>query len=217
MSRRSSSNGPGSSGQQGFTLVEVLVAVSILAIVLSSVYGVFAAVSATERRLASDSDRDHLARVVFDRLGRELHGAFVRDGDQTTLLRGGTDERGRPFLELTTTAATPMSMTGTGIARVIYRLADSRKTGAGGKTLLRGELSRRGATGAPADATMMHLASGIQALSLRFAAAGDWYLQWDSRQDGLPELVEVSLLVGDDPQGATPYMSAFELPELQQP
>ncbi|RLC10162.1 MAG: hypothetical protein DRI24_20685, partial [Deltaproteobacteria bacterium] len=39
---------------RGFTLIEVLVSISLLAIVLTSVYGIFSSVNATKIRLDSD-------------------------------------------------------------------------------------------------------------------------------------------------------------------
>lgn len=208
---RSCSNRPSRSGQQGFTLVEVLVAISLLAIVLTSVYGVFSSVSATKLRLDKDSAEYHLARVVFDRLGRELHGSYYRRGDQTTLFRGGTNAQGESFLELTTTAVTPLSAAGTGIAEVRYRLAADEKSDEGGQVLLRSERPRQSASGA-VDDRMMRLAPDVAGLTLRFYAAGNWQDEWDAAQDGLPQLVEIALLVGRDEQRQTPFRTTFDLP-----
>lgn len=204
-------------GTRGFTLVEVLVAISLLAIVLTSVYGVFSSVSATKQRLDGDSADYHLARVIFDRLGRELHGAYFRAGDQTTLLRGGSNERGEPFLELTTTAVTPLSMAGTGIARVAYRLAEDPQRPPGSKVLLRSERPRQGPAASAEEPGMMRLAPGVAALGLRFFAAGQWREEWDAHQGGLPEMVEISLLVGRGPPGETPFATTFRLPEVRLP
>ncbi len=208
---RSCSNLSERSGLRGFTLVEVLVAISLLAIVLTSVYGVFSGVSATKLRLDSDSAEYHLARVIFDRLGRELHGAYYRRGDQTTLLRGGVNAEGESFLELTTTAVTPLSNAGTGIAEVRYRLATDHKSGEGGFVLLRAERPRQSATAA-VDDRMMRLAPDIASMTLRFYTEGRWQDEWDATQDGLPQLVEIALVVGQDEQRQTPFRTTFALP-----
>ncbi len=49
----------------GFTLIEVLVAITLLSLVLTAVYGVFTSLSATEKRLHSDSEAYHQARIIF--------------------------------------------------------------------------------------------------------------------------------------------------------
>ena len=200
-------------GAQGFTLIEVLVAISLLAIVLTSVYGIFSSVSATKVRLDSDSAEYHLARVVFDRLGRELHGAYYRRGDQTTLFRGGINDSGESFLELTTTAVTPLSTAGTGIAEVRYRLAPDQESTEGSQVLLRSERPRQSTTG-PADDRMMRLAPDVAELSLRFYAAGTWQEEWDARQNGLPQLVEIAMVVGQEDERQIPFTTTFEIPDI---
>lgn len=200
-------------GIRGFTLIEVLVAISLLAIVLTSVYGIFSSVSATKVRLDSDSAEYHLARVVFDRLGRELRGAYYRRGDQSTLFRGGVNAQGEAFLELTTTAVTPLSATGTGIAEVRYRLAADSESIESRKVLLRGERPRQSATIA-VDDRMMRLAPDVASLSLRFHSNGNWKDEWDARQDGLPQLVEITLVVGHDEQRKIPFTTTFDIPDI---
>ena len=209
----SSSNLPQHRGIRGFTLIEVLVAISLLAIVLTSVYGIFSSVNATKIRLDSDSAEYHLARVVFDRLGRELHGSYYRRGDPTTLFRGGVNTQGESFLELTTTAVTPLSATGTGIAEVRYRLAPDNESNESRQVLLRSERPRQSATLA-VDDRMMRLAPDVVSLSLRFYTKGNWKDEWDARQDGLPQLVEIALVVGHDENRQIPFMTTFDIPDI---
>lgn len=198
---------------RGFTLIEVLVAISLLAIVLTSVYGIFSGVNATKVRLDSDSAEYHRARVIFDRLGRELHGAYYRRGDPTTLFRGGINDQGESFLELTTTAVSPLSAAGTGIAEIRYRLAPDQESSEDSQVLLRGERPRQSAA-KPADDRMMRLAPDVAKFSLRFYTAGTWQEEWDARQNGLPQLVEIDLLVGQEEQRQIPFTTTFEIPDI---
>ena len=200
-------------GERGFTLIEVLVAVSLLAILLTAVYGIFGGVNSAKLRLDRDSADYHLARVIFERFGRELHGAYFRSGDPTTMFRGGKNDQDEPFLELTTTAVTLLSDTGSGISEVRYRLAPDREADTGRQVLLRGERSRQSAA-APVDDRMMRLAPDVAGLSLRFYTGGRWLEQWDARQSGLPQLVEVSLVVGKDEQQRIPFTTTFEIPDV---
>src|SRR5660397_53375 len=93
-----------SNSARGFTLVEVLVAISILAILMTSVYGIFSSVSLTRERLDADSAEYHRARVLFDRMGRELRGAYFRASDNNLVFAGRTVDDGPVELQLTTTA-----------------------------------------------------------------------------------------------------------------
>ena len=163
MLRLSSSKLMRTSGTGGFTLIEILVAITILSIVLTSVYGIFGSVSAAKTRLDRDSTDYHTARVVFDRFSRELHGAYYRGDDQTTFFRGGRDNNGETFLELTTTAVTPLSAVGTGIAEVRYRLEADEELSNNLQVLMRAEKPRQSSSTIDDD-RMMRLAPsrGVQ-------------------------------------------------------
>jgi general secretion pathway protein J len=201
-------------GVRGFTLIEVLVAISLLAIVVTTVYGVFGGVHSAKMRLESDSADYHLARVVFDRLGRELHGVYFRPDDQTTMFRGGVNDRDEPFLELTTSAVTLLSATGSGISEVRYLLAPDKEADADRRVLLRAERPRQSAT-EPVDDRMMRLAPNVASLALRFFTEDRWEEQWDARQGGLPQLVEISLVIGQDEQRRIPFTTTFEIPDIR--
>ena len=68
----------------GFTLVEILVAISIIAILMTTIYGIFTTVSNTKDRLDTDSEAYHRARVIFDRFGREIRGAYFNPSNDST-------------------------------------------------------------------------------------------------------------------------------------
>lgn len=61
----------------GITLVEVLVAVTILAMVGTLVYGGFAQTFKNKERVERDVDRYHILRLALERMSRELSMAFV--------------------------------------------------------------------------------------------------------------------------------------------
>lgn len=212
-SPRSSSRRPPDGAAAGFTLVEVLVAISMVAIVLTAVYGVFTSVSAAKVRLEADSEAYHRARVVFDRLGRELRGATPLGGtDGRGVFRGGRDERGRPFLELTTTAVAQQVEGGTGIALIRYNLGDDPdRPGSATVILQRSELPAFGNAAGTATGSPLRLAPGIEELVLRFSAGSDWRDDWDARSDGLPTLVELALVMVDGEGSRHRFASAFEL------
>ena len=213
MSRLSSSKLVRHSGMGGFTLIEVLVAISILAIVLTSVYGIFGSVSDAKTRLDRDSTDYHMARVVFDRFSRELHGTYYRSSDQTTFFRGGHDNNGESFLELTTTAATPISAVGTGIAEVRYRLVADGELSNDLQVLMRGEKPRQSSTMLDDD-RMMRMASGIERLSVRFYSANQWHNKWDAAEKGLPELVEITMIVSQEGARHVPFSTTFEISDV---
>lgn len=203
----------GQCSARGFTLVEVLVAISILAILLTSVYGIFSSVSLARERLDADSAEFHRARVLFDRLGRELRGTYYQPRGRDLVFSGNSTDEGAVELELTTTAVSPLSQTGSGIARVHYLLVEDQEDAAKGRVLMRSEYPVH--EQADEDtAGMMRLVPGIEAMSLRFYAKGQWQTSWDGTTAGLPEQVEIALQLHSE--GAEPihFISAFEVPEV---
>lgn len=61
----------------GMTLIEAMIAVTILSIVTTLVYGGFSQTMRNKTRVEEQSDRAHVIRVAMERIVRELSQAFV--------------------------------------------------------------------------------------------------------------------------------------------
>ncbi len=193
---------------KGFTLIEMLVAITVSALLLGTTYGVVRSVSLSRDRLAAEGEGFHLARVIAERLARELRGAYYSSHWPETRFMGGADDSGATFLQLATTAATPTA-SGGGLVRVRYRLV--QENGASGM-LMRDEHPLYDES--PAEPPRRRLAANIQSLELRFGEATDRQPAWDSlEQGGLPDLVEVNLTIETD-GGPLPFMTVIELAPL---
>ncbi len=199
---------------RGFTLVEILVTISMIAILMSTIYGIFTSVSNTKERLDTDSEAYHRARVIFDRFGREIRGAYFTPENPATVFRGGVDSDGTIFLELSTTAVSPLSSQGTGFALVRYTLEEDPEAGDNSKVMLRREQPLLAQEQTLEEQNLMRLAPGILDFRLRFYADNTWHEDWDAATNGLPVIVEMSLSVVDGNGRETPFLSAFELPGL---
>jgi len=191
----------------------VLVAISLLAILLTSVYGIFSSVSLARERLDANSAEYHRARVLFDRLGRELRGAYFRASDQNLVFTSRSVDDGPVELELTTSAVSPLSQTGSGIARVHYLLVEDPEDPTEGLVLMRSENPVHESTDEGAVG-MMRMVPGIKAMALRFYANGAWQTAWDGRTSGLPEMVEIELQLSTGEEEPIYFISAFEVPEV---
>lgn len=195
---------------RGFTLIEMLIAVAVSALLLVTTYGIVTSVSRTRDRLTAEGEGFHLARVIGERLGRELRGAYYSAITTASRFAGGTDEDGAPFLQLATTASTPVSG-GSGIVVVRYRLTEDSD---GEKVLLRDEYPLHSQP--LGERPEQRLAAGIENLQLRFRRGGEWQQEWRSEeQAGLPDLVELTLTIKANDR-LLPFMTAVELAPLQQ-
>ena len=195
--------------QRGFTLIEVLVAVIVTSLLLLTVYGTFTTIDGARRRVEGDAERFHQARVIFDRIGREVHGVYWSTSNLQTRFQSGLNQAGLFYLELSTTTPTPQGGGG-GIVVVRYEL-EPDPDHSGEFMLLRSERQLFSEEFEPAGT--LRMAGGIASLQLRFFARDAWHDSWDAAGGGLPELVELSLMEAA-PSGAVPFVSSFEVTAL---
>jgi general secretion pathway protein J len=195
----------------GFTLIEVLVVIAIMAIVLSSIYGIFASVSGTKDRLDSDSEAYHRARVVFDRLGREIHSAYYGSSCDECLFTGESEDDSFS-LEFSTAAVSPLSIEGTGFAVVGYALEEDPESDSGERVLMRTEKPLLGEDSSDEEPTALRMAPGIVRMSVRFYGSKQWQDSWNAATSGLPERIEFELYVSDSRGVEIPFLTTFSLP-----
>jgi len=65
------------SRQAGFTLLEIMVAVLIMAILLTFTFQAYRGIESSYQRVGNSTSRDRAARIVLDRLERELVGSVL--------------------------------------------------------------------------------------------------------------------------------------------
>lgn len=193
---------------KGFTLIEILVAVTITVILLSTVYGVFTSVSSAKDRLEKSGEGYHLARVIFDRMGREIRGDYVNPKQSGSFFTGGVNDKGNPYLVISTTATTPQGGMTSGVAVVEYELVQDPEN-PDRKVLMRREYSSLDPQGE--DKPEYRLAAGIDGMKVRFFDGTTWVDQW---QKGLPKIVEVTLTILVDGE-EMPFVTSFDVPEVK--
>jgi general secretion pathway protein J len=62
---------------RGLTLLEVIISLSILALIATLIYGAFDGMSASKRGLSRVNDRYHQGRAALTRMSREIQSAFI--------------------------------------------------------------------------------------------------------------------------------------------
>lgn len=178
-------------GMAGFTLVELLVAVSIFAIMSVLSYGGLRHLLSLERGLLAATgryDRLEFAVIMLESDFNELRPRGVRDelGGPEPALRAGL---GGDLLSLTRHVAPAPGTDGVALRRVRYRLEDGR--------LYRDvweALDRTPAT----PYTTRRLLDGVEAFDVRFFSGGSWQETWPpgdaaATRNNLPQGVEFRL------------------------
>jgi len=192
---------------RGFTLIEILVAITVASLLLLAVYGAFGPLSRARDQVEKSEVTYHQARVLFDRLGRELRSLPLKNLTGERLLSGGTDERGRPYLELVSSAATPLGGVPGGIARISYRLAEDPDGEKGEQVLFRNEQPRQETLEAGIGSRMI---SGVKSFQPRFYDGAIWYDSWPSGNLDIPLAVEINLVLSSDGEDVV-FRTAYDV------
>lgn len=188
---------------RGFTLVEVLLAILIGSLLLTTIYGIFSSVSGAKNRLEQEGDAYHQVRIFFDRIGGELGSLRLAPLGNQAILSSDRTLEGEPGLEFNTELVSPLLQQRGGISRVRYELRRENESA----TLYRSEqvlLADLAASEA------LPFIEGLKSFQVRYYRQGQWQEQWSGGSP--PQMLEISLDLQVDGR-VIPFRSSFVLPE----
>jgi len=178
--------------EKGFTLVEVLVALAVTAMLLTAVYQTVSSAASARQQLAVENSRHHAARIVFERIGRELQSLHYVASDARTRFTGGDDQE---LLSFTSTASTPLAKEPGLPARISYRLEKAPESNSSTNRLFRTESAALTIDTGRA----YRLADDLGFIEIRFLANDRWTDRWDSStEQTLPDAVALTLAIGPE-------------------
>ena len=198
------------SRNNGFTLLEVLIAVVLLGILAGALYGsYFGVVRARERSAAGMESRRELG-ATLDLIRREVSSAmYSRNDKRLRFVVEDRDNFGVPSstLELTTLAPSDQSRKESGIVVVQYRMAEKDKKRA--LTRQERDLVFDGPAAVPAFPQMER----ISAFQVECYDGSKWVKSWDTAINGtLPKSLRVSVQVEEE--GRPVEFSVLATPRL---
>lgn len=196
----------------GFTLIEVVVVIGLLAVVMTLVYGAFSRSLDVTRETAEVSERVRQVQIVTERLVDELSAAYWF---ADAIVPASPNSEGRGYFVGTRGTATDsearLDRLGwttfahrryvgdrpeSDVSEVTYRL----ETGADGTDgrLMRDERVNMFSDEAWA-AQSDELATGVSEFRLRYLYNGEWVDEWDADQrKRLPSAVEVTVVLAGE-------------------
>ena len=192
---------------RGFTLLEILIAIAILALVVSSLYGAYSGTLDTTEMVESIRDVDQVARVALMQMADDFKSLYYQkaqgEDEESPYSFGGVVEvegEGGAIVGFATTSRLDFDMTfpSQRINRVSYVLEkqpDNEKL----YRLVRSELPFADLPGERQE-VVVEIADGVESLSLAyFDEDGQQFSQWDSKAEGLlPRLVKIRLQMAED-------------------
>jgi len=193
---------PARCGEQGFTLLEVIVALGISVIVMTALYSTFFL-----SRKAVDAVDDSLlrlqeSRALLDTIKREMESALydsskVANGKAYTLFKlEDRDFYGKETSRLSFTTFSPLVP---GLAKIDYFVEEGD-----GKLVLKKKIgSAFTQTGEPKSVELME---DVEAFTVEARYGDNWVKTWDSAaSNSMPEEIRVSVKVNTK-KGETPFM-----------
>jgi len=183
--------------RRGFTLVEILVAIAILAVVLSTIYVSYISTMRTVKNLEYGDEVYYMARITLERMVLDLQSAckekdayeFVTVPDPTGKL---------PFKGVTFLSRAHLDFTGSvdsmAVAQISYELEGDADSG--GFSIVRRDVIRQGQGTSAGEGYL--LCRKLQFVNIRFYDAnGREYPRWDSRSgaEGQRNTVPASILI----------------------
>jgi len=175
------------SQQGGFTLIEILVASALLALVLAAIYSTFFLSHKAVAGLDESMLRLQECRAVLDILRREINSSFYKSSDKKTVFKlEDRDEYGKQTSRIIFTTLSPLR---NGVSEIKYHVKES-----GDKLILYKEiLSPFGLNNGLQEADMIE---GVEEFLIEVRHGGKWVKTWDSSlTHSLPDDVRISLRV----------------------
>jgi general secretion pathway protein J len=183
--------------QEGFTLIEILISLTLLAIVLGAVYSSFFSVRRVSDRFDSVSLKYHESRTALDIMRREIESALLKNpgpmtgndtviNNRTNFIMKDRDIMGKNSSELELTA---FSFKGGMIDTVSYFVQENE-----GKLNL---IKKEGPFGQSGEYEM-EIIEGIEGFTAETLFNHQWTRTWDAGTTGkLPGIVRLSIEFDD--------------------
>ncbi len=212
----------------GFTLLELLLAMFIFGVVVSSVYGAYMSTFRTITSAEVETERNQKARIALERVIEDLEAVYIRNNG---LLKGESQEidtRRGDKLEFTSNSHVNFSRKKAELSMAVIRYSVERDEDTGNLLLYRADMSKLPGKELPDDDKGFLLCNDLWQFRLDYIdTSGNEIEEWDTDklrkekvefEELLPALVEIQLqfanAAGD--KGGSLYKTAISLGNIKQ-
>jgi len=194
-----------SRAEAGFTLLELMLSIAILAIILVMIAGSFNAVIHSKVQGEARLDVDRQGRSILWQLANELRGAVQTPSPQSNVLLVGLGQMGNgspvdAITVSTLSAGHRRAITGIDAEQVVSYSVTPNPRVRGWYILTRNQRSALMGVNGSFATPPTELADNVVALHIKYFNGGDWLESWDSTAipapAQLPVAVSIDLLLG---------------------
>ena len=196
-----------------FTLLEILIAMSIILLILAAIYGSYRAMSESISRCRPRSILEQQANLFLLKLTRELRCSYIStqnstDEEPPLSFTGKKVSAGETFLQFVTSSYTSATNKNIGGPAIISYKLDSR-----GKVLLQNVRKYTEiAENDDEDYQWSPALSNVKSISCEFLKDGKWQQDWSANENGiLPQAVKISLVLENDETGLVSFESCVSI------
>jgi general secretion pathway protein J len=182
--------------RKGFTLIEILISLTLLTIVLGAVYSTFFSVQRALERFDNISLKYHETRTALDIMRREIEAAIVKNpraDEKSKQIKAGFVIKDRDVFGKTTSSLdlTAFSFKGSNLNTVSYYVTEKD----GRLDLLKSERP----AAVPSKEYKADIVGGIESFTVETMFNQKWVRTWDTEETGrLPEIVRISIEFDDN-------------------
>lgn len=205
--------------RNGFTLVELLIAIAILSIIMSVVYKSFYASTEGIKRAEVVDDINSTARVIFLKLMDDINSAYLDNSNKTIFVGDSKRDKDLPQDSLSLTSLSNLRMVKdakeTDLHEIGYYLKEDYDYQKQEKkiSLLRKEKKTIGAEPVLEGGEVYELTDEIAGIRFSYFDGTSWKDNWDSRiTKALPKGVEVEIILFDADKRKRIFKTIIDVP-----
>jgi len=202
--------------RNGFTLVELLIAIAILSIIMSVVYKSFYASTEGIKRAEVVDDINSTARVIFLKLMDDINSAYLDNSNKTIFVGDSKRDKDLPQDSLSLTSLSNLRMVKdakeTDLHEIGYYLKEDYDYQKQEKkiSLLRKEKKTIGAEPVLEGGEVYELTDEIAGIRFSYFD-GAWKDNWDSKTTP-PKAVEVEIILFDADKNKRTFKTIIDVP-----
>lgn len=191
----------------GFTLLEVLVAVAIMSVVIAALYSTFSLSRSAVDAVDDSLIRMQETRAILDTMKREIESALYRkDKSYTVFKLDDRDFYGKQASQLLFTSFSPLLP---GLSKITYTVEENE-----GKLMLKKKIDP--AYGRSSETKSVDLIEDVESFAVEAGYKDRWVKTWDGvTAGGVPDEIRISIKVNTKKGGSPLTLSEIARPRYE--